>query len=72
MYLALFITILSAMIGLGLFQYLEQKRKNRVMEQHERKREQFEALLKLISDKKDDPDSYRGDDTTEDDKKTKS
>ncbi|TAL42817.1 MAG: hypothetical protein EPN92_11120 [Chitinophagaceae bacterium] len=62
MYLALFITILSAMIGLGLFQYLEQKRKNRVMEQHERKREQFEALLKLISDKNAEECDATGDD----------
>lgn len=69
MYLVLFIVILSAVIGLVLFQYMENKRKNRLLEQHERKREQFEELLKLISDKKDSPSKMEA---TEDDKNTKS
>ncbi len=34
---------------------------------HERKRQQFEELLKLISHKNVDRDSYRESDTTEDD-----
>ena len=51
MYLAFFIIIILAAIALYSFQYMNQKRKARQEEMHERKREQFEELLKLISDK---------------------
>jgi hypothetical protein len=44
------VVILSA-IALWLFQYVNQKRKIRQEEMHERKRQQFEELLKLVSDK---------------------
>jgi len=36
---------------LFLFQYMNQRRKIRQDEMHDRKRQQFEELLKLISDK---------------------
>jgi type II secretory pathway pseudopilin PulG len=57
MYLAVFIIIILAAIALYSFQYMNQKRKARQEEMHERKREQFEELLKLISDK--DPESNK-------------
>ena len=56
MYLAVFIIVILAAIALFLFQYMNQKRKLRQEEMHERKRQQFEELLKLISDKNADPD----------------
>lgn len=61
MFLVLFIVILCGIIGLVLFQYMEQKRKNRIIEKHERRREQFEELLKLISDKKPEVSDTRDD-----------
>ena len=51
MYLSVFIIMILSAIGLFLFQYMNQKRKVRQEEMHERKRQQFEELLKLISDK---------------------
>jgi hypothetical protein len=51
MYLAVFIIVILSAIALFLFQYMNQKRKIRQEEMHERKRQQFEELLKLISDK---------------------
>jgi hypothetical protein len=66
MYLSVFIIVILSGIALFLFQYMNQKRKIRQEEMHERKRQQFEELLKLISDKNDDPDVYRESDTTED------
>jgi type II secretory pathway pseudopilin PulG len=59
MYLVVFIIVILAATALFLFQYMNQKRKIRQEEMHERKRQQFEELLKLISDKSDDPDNYR-------------
>jgi len=59
MYLAVFIIVILAAIALFLFQLMNQKRKIRQEEMHERKRQQFAELLKLISDKNDegsDPD----------------
>jgi hypothetical protein len=66
MYLSVFIIVILSGIALFLFQYMNQKRKIRQEEMHERKRQQFEELLKLISDKNDNPDVYRESDTTED------
>jgi len=66
MYLSVFIIVILSAIALFLFQYMNQKRKIRQEEMHERKRQQFEELLKLISDKNDAPDSYRESDTTKD------
>jgi cell division protein FtsL len=63
MYLAVFIIVILSAVALFLFQYMNQKRKIRQEEMHERKRQQFEELLKLISDKND-----QGSDTTEVDK----
>jgi hypothetical protein len=54
MYLSVFIIVILSAIALFLFQYMNQKRKIRQEEMHERKRQQFEELLKLISDKNDD------------------
>jgi len=51
MYLSVFIIVILSAIALFLFQYMNQKRKIRQEEMHERKRQQFEELLKLISDK---------------------
>jgi hypothetical protein len=59
MYLLIFIIVALAAIALYMFQYMNQKRKLKQEEMHERKRQQFEELLKLISDKNDAPDSYR-------------
>ena len=54
MYLSVFIIVILSAIAMFLFQYMNQKRKIRQEEMHERKRQQFEELLKLISDKNDD------------------
>jgi len=54
MYLSVSIIVILSAIALFLFQYMNQKRKIRQEEMHERKRQQFEELLKLISDKNDD------------------
>ena len=51
MYLSVFIIVILSAIALFLFQYMNQKRKIRQEEMHDRKRQQFEELLKLISDK---------------------
>jgi hypothetical protein len=51
MYLSVFIIVILSGIALFLFQYMNQKRKIRQEEMHERKRQQFAELLKLISDK---------------------
>jgi len=67
MYLVVFIIVILSAIALWLFQYMNQKRKMRQEEMHERKRQQFEELLKLISNKSADRD--RESDTTEDDSK---
>jgi len=45
------VIVLSA-IALWLFQYMNQKRRVRQEEMHERKRQQFEELLKLVGNKK--------------------
>jgi len=65
MYVVVFIVIILSAVALFLFQYMNQKRKNRQEEMHDRKRQQFEELLKLISNKKregGDPEetSYNG------------
>ena len=67
MYLAVFIIVILSAIALFLFQYMNQKRKIRQEEMHERKRQQFEELLKLISDK-----DVAVSDTTNDEEKTES
>jgi len=59
MYLAVFIIVILSAIALFLFQYMNQKRKVRQEEMHDRKRQQFEELLKLISDKNVDRDRYQ-------------
>ena len=59
MYLSVLIIVVLSGMALFLFQYMNQKRKIRQEEMHERKRQQFEELLKLISDKNDDPDNGR-------------
>ena len=51
MYLAVFIIVVLSGVALFLFQYMNQKRKLRQEEMHERKKQQFEELLKLISNK---------------------
>ena len=51
MYLSVSIIVILSAIALFLFQYMNQKRKIRQEEMHERKRQQFEELLKLLSDK---------------------
>jgi hypothetical protein len=58
MYLAVFIIVILSAIALFLFQYMNQKRKIRQEEMHERKRQQFEELLKLVSHRNADPDTY--------------
>jgi hypothetical protein len=50
-YVLIFIVVILSAIALWLFQYMNQKRKIRQEEMHERKRHQFEELLKLISDR---------------------
>ena len=79
MYVSVFIIVILSAIALFLFQYMNQKRKIRQEEMHERKRQQFEELLKLISDKNDAPDSNRESDpdmsgqaTRDDEKRTES
>ena len=67
MYLVVFIIVILSAIALFLFQYMNQKRKIRLEEMHERKRQQFEELLKLISDK-----DVAVSDTTNDEEKTES
>ena len=52
MYVFIFIVTILSAIALWVFQYMNQKRKIRQEEMHERKRQQFEELLKLVSDKK--------------------
>ena len=52
MYVFIFIVTILSAIAVWLFQYMNQKRKMRQEEMHERKRQQFEELLKLVSDKK--------------------
>jgi hypothetical protein len=59
MFLSVFIIVILSAIALFLFQYMNQKRRIRQEEMHERKRQQFEELLNLLSGKNDDPDSYR-------------
>jgi len=54
MYLLFFILVILSAIALFLFQYMNQKRRVRSEEMHERKKRQFEELLKLISDKNDE------------------
>jgi type II secretory pathway pseudopilin PulG len=54
MYLAVFIIVILSAIALFLFQYMNQKRKIRQEEMHERKRRQFEELLRLVSDKNEE------------------
>jgi hypothetical protein len=51
MYWFIFIVIVLSAIAMWLFQYMNQKRKIRQEEMHERKRQQFEELLKLIGDR---------------------
>ena len=51
MYLAVFIIVVLSGVALFLFQYMNQKRILRQEEMHERKKQQFEELLKLISNK---------------------
>ena len=67
MYLSVFIIVILSAIALFLFQYMNQKRKIRQEEMHERKRKQFEELLKLISDK-----NVQESDTRDDEKRTES
>ena len=67
MYLSVFIIVILSAIALFLFQYMNQKRKIRQEEMHERKRKQFEELLKLISDK-----NVQESDTRDDEKITES
>ena len=67
MYLSVFIIVILSAIALFLFQYMNQKRKIRQEEMHERKRQQFEELLKLISDK-----NAQESDTRDDEKITES
>jgi cell division protein FtsL len=67
MYLAVFIVIILSAIALFLFQYMNQKRRIRQEEMHDRKRQQFEELLKLISDK-----NAEGSDTTGAEKSSRS
>jgi hypothetical protein len=63
----IFVVIILSAIALWLFQYMNQKRKIRQVEMHERKRQQFEELLKLVSDKKpaDAQPGVQESDTTE-------
>jgi hypothetical protein len=67
MYLSVFIIVILSAIALFLFQYMNQKRKIRQEEMHERKRQQFEELLKLISNK-----NVQESDTRDDEKRTES
>ena len=70
MYVAVFIIVILSAMALFLFQYMNQKRKMRQEEMHERKRQQFEELLKLISDKNAEESVQKNSfgDTTESDK----
>ena len=70
MYVAVFIIVILSAMALFLFQYMNQKRKIRQEEMHERKRQQFEELLKLISDKNAEGSVQKNSfgDTTEADK----
>ena len=70
MYLSVLIIVVLSAMALFLFQYMNQKRKIRQEEMHERKRQQFEELLKLISDKNDD--SKTESDKRDDEKRTES
>lgn len=70
MYLAVFILVILSAIALFLFQYMNQKRKIRQEEMHERKRQQFEELLKLVGNKNGDPD-MSGQDTRDEEKRSK-
>jgi len=54
MYLLVFILVILCAIALFLFQYMNQRRRVRSEEMHERKKRQFEELLKRISDKNDE------------------
>jgi len=72
MYLAIFIIVISSAIALFLFQYMNQKRKVRLEEMHDRKRQQFEELLKLISDKNADRDSHQESDPNQSEQATES
>ena len=67
MYLSVLIIVVLSAMALFLFQYMNQKRKIRQEEMHERKRQQFEELLKLISDK-----NAQESDTRDDEKITES
>ena len=67
MYLSVLIIVVLSAVALFLFQYMNQKRKIRQEEMHERKRQQFEELLKLISDK-----NAQESDTRDDEKITES
>jgi len=65
MYVVVFIIIILSAVALFLFQYMNQKRKTRQEEMHDRKKQQFEELLRLISNKKrergaPDETSYNG------------
>ena len=48
MYVYIFIVVILSAVALWLFQYMNQKRKIRQEEMHEKKRKQFEELLKRI------------------------
>jgi len=50
-YVFIIIVIVLSAVALWLFQYMNQKRAIRREEMHDRKRQQFEELLKLIGDK---------------------
>ena len=67
MYVSVFIIVILSAIALFLFQYMNQKRKIRQEEMHERKRQQFEELLRLISDK-----NVQESDTRDDERRTES
>jgi len=68
MYLSVSIIVILSAIALFLFQYMNQKRKIRQEEMHERKRQQFEELLKLISDKNvQESDPAKSEQATRDD-----
>lgn len=51
MYLTISIIVILSAIALWLFQYMNQRRKIRQEEMHDRKRQQFGELLKLVSHK---------------------
>ena len=52
LYVIIFIVTILSAIAVWLFQYMNQKRRTGQEEMHDRKRQQFEELLKLIGDKK--------------------